>query len=216
MLNLLSSHGLTSQNNQPTRTGINRNGLQIESCLDHVYERYAGRLSIELYDTAITDHKALLLTASLHPANFTMPSANKSPETRTVTFLNRVKLDKLLEIKNWDGLDFTTVDTAFESFINILNELKEKAKEERKIRITNNSKNRKRAPWLSHESLQLTLFKKDIYKAMNKQKGKDQAYDELLSKFKSVSAEVVKSIRKDKQIYYNNKLNHCTSSKDYW
>jgi len=145
-----------------------------------------------------------------------MPSANKSPETRTVTFLNRVKLDKLLEIKNWDGLDFTTVDTAFESFINILNELKEKAKEERKIRITNNSKNRKRAPWLSHESLQLTLFKKDIYKAMNKQKGKDQVYDELLSKFKSVSAEVVKSIRKDKQIYYNNKLNHCTSSKDYW
>jgi hypothetical protein len=212
LLNLTSSFGFQTLNNKPTRFGINKNGEKIESCLDHLYIRGVDKTDVFLDETGFSDHKALITTAHLHSVN--LINKNDAPSLKIVTYCNRKKLNQMLQQETWNAIDFTTVNSSFESFFEIYRHLKNDCTETKTIRPKR--ENRKRTAWISKESLSLVQLKKELYNAMKKRKIKDTVYEELRTQFKCVSAELVKSTRKNKQQYYKNRLNQCKNSKTYW
>jgi hypothetical protein len=218
LVNTLTSYGLLSYQNQPSRIGTNKNNETTVTCLDQVHVRSIEILSVEVKESGITDHQLILTTAALQSAddNKTDNSCNGANERKQVTYkyLNRNKFQNLLQNETWNEIDFSNVDVAFESFINIYNNHKTSSTESKQIQIK--KKERKRSPWLSDKTLELAMLKKQIYSTLKRKKSKDDSYDSLKTQFKSISAEVVKNSRKDKINYYSRRLNNCKNSRQYW
>ena len=211
LLNLTSSYGFNSFNFSPTRFGINKHGNRTASCLDHLFARNFDNVQCTVYDAGITDHRALITDVTL-PTTLVASSCSTAPTL--VTFINRNELLKALQRETWTCLDFSSVDSAFESFITKYNELKCSCTETKEFSIRKPKK--KRAPWLTDHSLNLSHLKKQIYKEMQKKKTSDEAYENLKNQFKSISSLLIKSTRKDKIQYYNNRLDSCKTAKQYW
>jgi hypothetical protein len=184
-----------------------------------VFARNIDNIEVEVNETGITDHRSLITTASLHTEN---PSQSKIPlpksNSKIVSYLDRKKFQALLSKEAWTEIDFTDVDTAFESFVRIYNNLKNNSTITREIKnaAQQKTKDRKRASWLSNDAHHLIFWKKELYKQMKKRKKRDHEYEVLRKEFKSVSAELVKRTRQDKIKYYSKRLGKCEKPKDFW
>lgn len=214
LLNLLNTYGFESYNNQPTRIGINKHGLRTETCLDHFHVRNINILSITTNnDASITDHMSVLATAELGSATLAMEST-ESDKVSVVHFMNWEKMRKLLSDETWDKLNFESVDQSFNSFLEIYKSYKTKCTEAKTVKIKN--KNKKRAQWISDKSVNLSILKESLYKQLKKTDPKHESYADLKLNFKAVSSQLTKQIRTDKAKHYNNLLDNCHSSKEYW
>jgi hypothetical protein len=218
-LNTLASHGLESYVNEATRIGVNKNNEKTMTCIDHVHARKIKINNVEVSDSGISDHHAILIRCETRNSNKTKINSQITDISKTtITYLDREKLKQLLQNETWTEINFQNTDTAFESFINIYNKLKNGSRKTILVqnRKKQNSKEKKRAPWISDQALVLVQQKKEIYKSMRKRKNVDETHSLLKLKFKKVSSQLVKQIRRDKSNYYGQKLKKCTTAKDYW
>jgi hypothetical protein len=133
LLNLINSYGFVLYNNVPTRINVNKNGQKTKTCLDHMFIRNIDNVFVSIEENGFSDHRSLLTTAELHTAG----SANSTQKTgrNTITYFNRKKFETLLERELWTELDFTSVDSSFESFVTIYNNLKATCFEKKEINI---------------------------------------------------------------------------------
>ena len=156
--NIMSSEGFDSHINEPTRRGINKNNELIESCLDHLYTRNLQLISYALEERGITDHFsiefALNMSSQAHAE-----TKNEQETNKIITYIDRTKFKQLLQTETWLEIDYTSVDRAFESFIEIYSKLREKSRITREINMIRPN-NKKRSPWITNETYKLSLLKK--------------------------------------------------------
>ena len=211
LLNLLTVHGFRSNNNQPTRFGVNKHGQCTKTCLDHLHTRDVEILSVEVNDTGITDRRSVLATVRLEAG---VQMNNFEEGEKVVSFTNWEKLGKLLGKETWENLNLESVEHAFDEFLEKYKNYKIICTETRTVKLR--KKNKKRAPWISNESYHLSILKNSIYKQLGKTDPAQEKYADLKSNFKAVSSQLTKQIRSDKMKYYNERLDNYRSAKEYW
>ena len=88
----MSTYGLKSIINQPTRFGKNKHGENTATCLDHLYVRNNIELSVDIHLTGISEHVIVEASTSI---NISAEQTNEGTE-KTIYFTNWQKMENSL------------------------------------------------------------------------------------------------------------------------
>lgn len=152
LLNKFSIAGLKSFINEPTRFGVNKNGQNVMTCIDHLYARNVD-IDASVVLTSSSDHAVIKATVEFALNQPQGDNVDKQVQFKMITFTNWTKFGEFLANETWNNLDFSSVDNAFDSFIEKYNYYKSQSTEIKQLRIPKN-KYKKRAPWLSDKTHQ--------------------------------------------------------------
>jgi hypothetical protein len=200
---LMSSHGLTSDVNVPTRIS------NISStCIDHVFYRCSDVvINSSVEDLCITDHCAIFVNFLCNDRY--MPS-NRKVNDRNKILINFDKLNNLLLMESWSSvLSQPDISSAFDLFFSTLSKYISRCE----YVARPNRKFLKLKPWMNN-ALLFEINKKNLLSRTLK---KHSSNLELKKQYYMFVKQVNKSIAEAKNKYYLSKFQRATgNSKQQW
>lgn len=192
---LMSSYGLESLINEPTRPASN-------TCIDHIFFRQAigtkFRITSNVCNLNVTDHCCLMLSLQYETIRTTnnLTSSNKI----VIDKIDYEKLKLLLSQEQWTTVfSESNSSNAFNEFLNVLTTYIDRCR----VKINYKSKIRKIQPWLSDELYSKIQRKNWLGKKIKKRIGNFQ------SEYHTLSTEIKKLVKIEKDNYYRDKFISC-------
>lgn len=205
-VSVMSSMGFMSVVNSVTREVGSHT-----SCLDHCFIRDSRIKNTSQIKLAIV-HKSEAVPFSDHflvtfGVNLISPKTDKINVEVKKTDWGKVA-EGLAGI-NWDFLETLSVDSMFESFSNIINEVIEANTKTRKIP----ARSRGRCAWVSKKLIALCDKQKKLFSSLKHNPDRDY----LKVQLRNIKIAIRKQVKMDKKTYFGNVLNEqMNNPKKYW